>query len=596
MWIISVLGFARAYCLGVKKGYLTLAARLIFLVVFLVLPTTILAQEIASQLDDSVTGTELGYPPRYLDTPQTLGNGHSGFLGHIYTKGIFSGGSSGLVTSTVYSCSDANYSSDCSYEETTEYTVTPGNNDLHFDYSSELIELDPSRYYFFYLEGAWGFTGKQLSVLGSAATSSYAAGEADRNMSTAGVPIPAYPSGLADLYFRIVRNITYISSNITSDTTWWSGNTYVVSGDIEIDPSVTLTIQKGTIVKFDTATSSRLIVNGTLNVLGKKDFDFINWEPVAFTSINDDNVGTPADVNGNGTSTPSVGDWGGITINSGGEANILGAIIRYAGAGSGAGIYNNGGELVIASSTITHNSEYGIYANGDTDAKWIDIAFQDYGLYVESGSVSVTASSTIHDNSSYGIYNGSLSNVYAQNNYWATSTGPSSLYGSATHGLVDTSNYISQLNFIYPYCDIPTTDTCASVVNRKVFYNADTVYSGELSNSVGMWESQGKVDFIATTTSASKLLITDINLADLASKGEWAEYGSGYPKDSLKLNRYFLDPDSASEREHTISHELGHSLGLVHSFTGNIMFYNQSSQIMLGPQDLFDYHSLYINP
>lgn len=58
---------------------------------------------------------------------------------------------------------------------------------------------------------------------------------------------------------------TEISGHITSDTTW--SGTVIVTGDVIVGEGVTLTIEPGTIIKFEKI-SADLIVNGALKARG----------------------------------------------------------------------------------------------------------------------------------------------------------------------------------------------------------------------------------------------------------------------------------------------------------------------------------------
>src|SRR6185437_14093459 len=99
---------------------------------------------------------------------------------------------------------------------------------------------------------------------------------------------------------------TTISSNIE-----WAAGIHRISGIVTISSGATLTIHNNAIIKFDTATTSGIVVDGTLEVNGDPSTD----APVFFTSLKDDLIG--GDTNGDGNSTtPAAGDWSGITINS----------------------------------------------------------------------------------------------------------------------------------------------------------------------------------------------------------------------------------------------------------------------------------------
>ena len=126
-----------------------------------------------------------------------------------------------------------------------------------------------------------------------------------------------------------------VGGALTEDTTWTSGNVYLVTSDLTIPVGVTLTIEAGVVVKFnavDTNTGSSshrhrndLIVTGTLalqSTFGQK---------VVFTSSRDDMYG--GDSNGDGAgSGPGSENWGAIKYTN--PDNVLhDAVIRYGGVG-----------------------------------------------------------------------------------------------------------------------------------------------------------------------------------------------------------------------------------------------------------------------
>ena len=87
---------------------------------------------------------------------------------------------------------------------------------------------------------------------------------------------------------------TYLSGSVLSNTTWTlSGSPYIVTDSITVVSGVTLTIEPGVIVKFDSDFS--LIINGTLNAQGT------SASPITFTS---------------NAASPAPGDWKGIYFNN----------------------------------------------------------------------------------------------------------------------------------------------------------------------------------------------------------------------------------------------------------------------------------------
>ncbi len=92
---------------------------------------------------------------------------------------------------------------------------------------------------------------------------------------------------------------TYKSGPISSDETWNLTNSpYIVTGDVTVDPGVTLTIDPGVEVKFDGVYS--IIVDGTLIANGT------STNKIKFTS---------------NQSSPAKGDWYTIRLRT--ENNLI---------------------------------------------------------------------------------------------------------------------------------------------------------------------------------------------------------------------------------------------------------------------------------
>jgi hypothetical protein len=100
-------------------------------------------------------------------------------------------------------------------------------------------------------------------------------------------------------------NVT-ISSNITSNTTWTSGNTYLLTGNIVVTSGHTLTIQPGTVIRGDKNSKACLIIaaGAQINAQGTAS------QPIVFTSNEEPS--------GNGR---APADWGGVILLGNGTIN-----------------------------------------------------------------------------------------------------------------------------------------------------------------------------------------------------------------------------------------------------------------------------------
>jgi len=120
-------------------------------------------------------------------------------------------------------------------------------------------------------------------------------------------------------------NIVNVTTDITTNTTWYATKTYKLSGIIYVRNNATLTIQAGTLIKgiYTTAGTALVITKGAkINAIGTA------TAPIIFTSSK-------------APTLRAAGDWGGI------------AILGKAGFNTNAGINN------IEGITATLNTEYG---------------------------------------------------------------------------------------------------------------------------------------------------------------------------------------------------------------------------------------------
>lgn len=129
-------------------------------------------------------------------------------------------------------------------------------------------------------------------------------------------------------------NVT-VSGEITTNTTWTSGNVYLIQGFLYVRSGATLTIQPGTVIRGDKNSKGTLLIERGAKLMAEG----TSANPIVFTS--NESAGNRA-----------YGDWGGVilcgraTINvAGGEAIIEGGPTSQYGGGSNPDDNDNSGSL-----------------------------------------------------------------------------------------------------------------------------------------------------------------------------------------------------------------------------------------------------------
>jgi len=150
-----------------------------------------------------------------------------------------------------------------------------------------------------------------------------------------------------------------VNTGINTDTVWTAGNVYVIPGDVAISSAAKLTVESGTVIKFQIGGNSRFLVSGELDARGTSE------KPIYFTSIRDDAAG--GDTNGDAT-LPAAGDWNYLTLGRDAAAtvNMDYCVIRY-GGGNWGGWTNdsmmqiaNNSAVTISNSEISNSIKAGI--------------------------------------------------------------------------------------------------------------------------------------------------------------------------------------------------------------------------------------------
>lgn len=178
--------------------------------------------------------------------------------------------------------------------------------------------------------------------------------------------------------FALDQITTNVTGVISTNTTWYYANSpYIVTGHVLVNQGVTLTIEPGVEVKFSDDTYLR--VDGTLVARGTA------ADKIIFTTNN---------------STPTAGDWDSIKFTD--TSNDSKCIISYAEIKYAQyGVYGDKAAPTITYSTITYNSDGGIYLSFSSASETPTISnnvITNNGTYNSGTGIYSMASPTINNN------------------------------------------------------------------------------------------------------------------------------------------------------------------------------------------------------
>ncbi|MBI2023369.1 matrixin family metalloprotease [Candidatus Giovannonibacteria bacterium] len=382
------------------------------------------------------------------------------------------------------------------------------------------------------------------------------------------------------------KNGFIITGGMANNQTWAADIPYILQG-FSIGSGKTLTLKPGVIVKFD-GTSAGLTVNGTLQALGNPEVN------IFFTSLKDDSIGGDTNNDGSAT-TPAAGNWDTIQFNSGSTGTLSHTVVRYGGY-TYPMLLNYGGDLeFINSEAATSSTQILQTSTGTTTITYSYLHNGTYGLYQNDGVISV-ASSTIENFTSYGAFNSSGANINALNNYWGSSSGP---YHATSNPSGNQNSKVSNNVDFNPWVGGPHYVLGYSSVNQntnEIRYIASTQYASAWYSAVDTWNAQNQINVATDTVDTT----ADLGVTDAYEPSEYWDGLYCYYDcedfggiDVIYLNSYPFSNYTSNQRQFVATHELGHALGLDHSYDGNIMHAGVTSQTSLGSQDVSDYAYLY---
>ena len=238
-----------------------------------------------------------------------------------------------------------------------------------------------------------------------------------------------------------------LTSSISSNTRLRGYRTYIVSNSVTVASGATLTLQPGTILKFNSGCS--LTVNGTLDAQGTR------AAPIVFTSLKDDTHG--GDANGDGEKTyAQAGDWHQITGSGTVKLNYCEVLWCSAQNNQGA-LYPNGGTWQFDNSIVAH-CEY-------------DCMRSYGGTFTANNSVFMDASMGAAPSSGTARFNNCVFNYLTTAVRWGNGTFYNCVFSDISQDIIDTKFYSSTLSSRFYNCCFWNPKSSGDHASAKVGQN-----------------------------------------------------------------------------------------------------------------------------
>ncbi len=326
-----------------------------------------------------------------------------------------------------------------------------------------------------------------------------------------------------------------IEGNITANTTWREGNTYVIRGDVYID-NTTLTIQPGTTIRFETDASLSIGYYGTASISANGTTD----KPIIFTST---------------LENPTPGAWKGLFLESYASSNssFKYCQIKYAGTNSYGALNIESASCTFSNNTIQYAKKTGVLCENEN------------AFFVEMNN------NTISDCGGHALrISANRMHTIGTGNTFTCSNG----YGINVWGGSDVTGTITWKNLTEPYYIEGEID-----VDATLTIEAGTIFKFNADGSI-YFGYYGINTLIANGTSTNKITFTSSAATPVA--GAWnGIYFYGYNQQNSSMT--YCDVAYAGKSN-------GQSIYITNTkltFNNNIVHYANETGIKLEDESSF---------